>query len=177
MSSLVQHFKNISELSRLIDGKINTLKHNSEELSKTIGEKLRATETADPTELQALREKLEGPANDPKKKKSTTKKKDQKSNWHELNALSIYDGIGLKGELELYFRALEITKSDLDNLTKVKQTIDDLVNKGLKKELPCVFILNHELPAKMAFVNPKKARSQFTFKSILSVGMEDTYAI
>jgi len=168
MSYEVKNLRSITELQKLLESKINTLKQNSERLSKLVGDKLRNTETTDATELQDLREKLEGSANDPKKKK-VVKKKDQKSNWHTLDTIAIYDGIGLKGELELYFNALEATKSELDQVTKVKQAVDELVNKGLKRELGCVFALNHELPAKLAFTNAIKLRTKFTYNAIFDV--------
>ena len=168
MTYEVKSLKSITDLQKLLENKINILKKKSEELSNIVGEKLRSTETTDTTELQALREKIEGTTNDPKKKK-VTKKKDQKSNWHTLDAIAIYDGIGLKGELELYFNALEATKSELDQVTKVKQEVDDLVNKGLKRELGCVFALNHELPAKLAFTNAMKLRAKFAYNAIFDV--------
>ena len=168
MAYEVKSLKSIVELQHLLESKINTLKQNSEKLSKLVGEKIRVTETTDTAELQALREKIEGTSNDPKKKK-VTKKKDQKNNWYALDAIAIYDGIGLKGELELYFNALEATKSELDQVTKVKQAVDDLVNKGLKRELGCVFALNHELPAKLAFTSAIKPRAKFTYNAIFDV--------
>ena len=168
MTYEVKNLKNITELQKLLESKINTLKQNSERLSKLVGEKLRNTETTDTAELQDLREKIEGTTNDPKKKK-VVKKKDQKSNWHTLDTIAIYDGIGLKGELELYFNALESTKSELEQVTKVKQAVDDLVNKGVKRDLGCVFSLNHELPAKIAFINSIKLRTKFTYNAIFDV--------
>ena len=168
MTYEVKSLKSITELQKLLESKINTLKQNSEVLSKLVGEKLRNTETTDAAELQDLREKIEGTTNDPKKKK-VTKKKDQKSNWRTLDTIAVYDGIGLKGELELYFNALESTKSELDQVTKVKQAVDDLVNRGLKRDLGCVFSLNHELPARLAFTNAIKLRAKFTYNAIFDV--------
>ncbi|MHB8601520.1 MAG: hypothetical protein ACYC6W_07265 [Nitrosotalea sp.] len=171
-STQIQSFRVVSELQKSLDEGIKTLKEESEKLSKLIGEKLRVTDASDSSELQELREKIEGSVNDPKKKK-VTKKKDQKNNWHSLGAISIYDGMGLKGELELYFKALEETKSELDRLTKVKQSVDDLVNKGLRKEFGCVIMLGHEIPAKMAFFKTS-SRKKFGYKSIFSAPRDDS---
>ena len=168
MTYEVKSLKSVTELQKLLESKINTLKQSSEVLSKLVGEKLRNTETTDAAELQDLREKIEGTNNDPKKKK-VVKKKDQKSNWRTLDTIAVYDGIGLKGELELYFNALEATKSELDQVTKVKQAVDDLVNRGLKRDLGCVFSLNHELPARLAFTNTIKLRTKFTYNAIFDV--------
>lgn len=171
LSKVFKNFRSISELNQLLENRINALKQDSEELSKLIGEKLRATETTDTAELQAFREKIEGSTSDPKKKKPT-KRKDQKSNWYNLDAISIFDGIGVKGELELYFKALELTKSELERITKVKEAVDGLVNRGLKSELGCVFILNHELPAEIALTNSGKPKQKFTYKAIFCVPKE-----
>ncbi len=172
-SSQIQRFRAVSELQKLLDSKISTLKEDSDKLSKLIGEKLRATDANDSSDLQELREKIEGDTNDPKKKK-VTKKKDKKSNWYNLDAISIYDGMGAKGELELYFKSLEETKSELGNITKVKQSIDDLVSKGLRKEFGCVMILGHELPAEIAFFKNPIARKKFGYKAIFNVPKDDS---
>ena len=178
----IHSFRAISELQKSLDKKIMTLKEASDKLSILIGEKLRATETSDASDLQELREKIEGDTSDPKKpeggkhepkRKKVTKKKGQKNNWYNLDAISIYDGIGLKGELEIYFKVLEETKSELDRVTKVKQSIDDLVEKGVRKELGCVIRIGNEIPAEMAFFKTPLSRKKFAFKSIFAVPRED----
>lgn len=175
-STQIQSFRAVSELQKSLDGRIKTLKEESDKLSRLIGEKLRATDTSDSSDLQELREKIEGGTNDPKKKK-VTKKKGQKNNWYNLDAISIYDGMGLKGELEIYFKALEETKSELDRVTKVKQSVDDLVNRGVRKELGCVIIIGNEIPAEIAFFKTTTARKKFAYKSIFSVPKDDSNAL
>jgi len=104
-------------------------------LSKFIGKKLRSEEQNNSEDLAALKEMLDDPTDsknkDPKKK--DVKKKDKNSNWHSIDSISIYDGVGLKGELELHFNALEVIKSEIDKIQKVKESVDSLVSKGLKK--------------------------------------------
>jgi small-conductance mechanosensitive channel len=168
----LQSFRTISELQQSLDREINRLKTKTDEMSKLTGEKLRSTESNNTAELQELRQKLEGGTADPKKKK-TPKKKDQKSNWYSLDSVLIYDGIGIKGELELYFKGTEEIKSELDRLTKVKQQIDELVNKGLKKDLGCVLLLKKELPVEIAFTNTAPQRKRFAFKAIFNVPKEE----
>jgi len=176
ISQKLQTFRTVTELQQFLDNEINMLKEKSEELSKLTGEKLRSTESNDNAEMQELRQKLEGSTTDPKKKKSV-KKKDQKSNWYNFDSISIFDGIGPKGELELYFKGMEETKLALDRVTKIKQGIDDLVSKGLKKELGCVLLLNHELPAEVAFTNGMPLRKKFAYKAIFSAPKEELYEI
>jgi len=179
ISEKIHNFRSISDLQKSLDDSINTLKRRSDELSNTIGEKLRVTESADAADLQEFRNKIEGETSDPKKKKtakSTTKKKDQKSNWHNLDSVSIYDGLSTKGELEIYFKALEQTKSELEKITKIKESIDGLSNRGLKDDLGCLFMLNNELPAEIAF-KKMPARKKFAFRAIFAVPKEEINVI
>ena len=172
----VQSFRTVADLQKSLDDHINMLKLKSEELSKQVGEKLRVNDSGNAVELQELRQKIEGSTTDPKKKKSA-KKKDQKSNWYNFDSISIYDGIGIKGELELYFKAMEQVKSELDRATKVKQAVDDFVNKGLKRDLGCVMFLGQELPAEVAFTPTAVLKKRFGFKAIFNVPIEDPYEV
>jgi hypothetical protein len=176
MTERIQSFRTVTDLQNSLEDYINTLKSRSEELSKTIGEKMRSNDSTTTTEIQEFRQKIEENTTDPKKKKSA-KKKDQKANWYNFGAISIYDGIGIKGELELYFKDIERTKSELDRVTKVKQAVDDLVNKGLKRDLGCILLLKEELPAEIAFTPSIASRKKFSFKSIFSVPSEEMYEI
>ncbi|MGI0087198.1 MAG: hypothetical protein ACREBI_04490 [Nitrosotalea sp.] len=168
----IQNFRTITELQKSLENDINALKSRSDKFSKLIGEKLRVTDSANAEELQEFRQKIDGSTTDPKKKKSV-KKKDQKNNWHNLDAISIYDGIGIKGELELYFKAAEQAKAGLERITKIKQTVDDLINKGLKRELGCVMFINEELPAEIAFTKPIISKKKFVYKAIFNVQKEE----
>jgi hypothetical protein len=172
ISEKIHNFRSISELQKYLDNTISTLKLRSDELSNTIGEKLRVTDSTDATELQEFRNKIEGGTNDPKKRKSTTKKKDQRSNWHSMESISIYDGLGIKGDLEIHFKVLEQTKSELERITKVKQAIDDLANKGLRDDLGGVFVLHHESIAEIAF-RKSQEHKKFAFKAIFTVPKEE----
>ena len=169
-------FTTVADLQKHLDDISNELKNSSDDLSRTVGEKMRVNDSSNDTELQELRQKIEGSTADPKKKKST-KKNNKKSNWYNFDSISIYDGIGTKGELELYFKALEMTKSELDRVTKVKQAVDDLVNKGLKRDLGCVMVLNHELPADISFTPSAASKKKYGFKAIFDVPVEEPYEL
>ncbi|MGI0073793.1 MAG: hypothetical protein ACREA3_08275 [Nitrosotalea sp.] len=169
-------FRTISDLQKYLEGYTNSLKLRNEELSKQIGEKMRSNDSNNTAELQELRQKLEGSTIDPKKKKST-KKKDQRTNFYNFDSISIYDGIGVKGELELYFKAMEKTKSELERTAKIKQAIDDLISKGLKRDMGCVLLLNDELPAEIAFISSVASGKKFGFKAIFNVPCEERYEI
>ena len=170
----VMHFRTIEELQLSLGKELEELKKKSEEYSRTIGEKLRVVETSNPTDLAELKEKLEGPT-DPKKK--TVKKKDMKTNWHNLGDILVYDGIGLKGELDLYFKSLEAMKSKIDKLQKAKNSVDDLISKGLKKDLGCVILISSDMIFEMVFIKMSQPKAKFSFKSIFDVGIEQIHEI
>ena len=168
------HFRTVDELKLSLDKELEDLKKKSDEYSRIIGEKLRVEETANPADLAELKEKLEGPA-DPKKKKPV-KKKDKNSNWHSLGDVSVYDGIGVKGELEHYFKSLEIIKSKIEKLQKAKNSIDDLISKGLKKDFGCAILIS-EPAFEIVFIKTGVPKAKFSFKSIFDVGVEKNYEI
>jgi hypothetical protein len=166
----IMRFRTVDELQSSLNQHLEDLKKRMEEYSKLVGEKLRTEEVSKSEDLAELREKLEGPV-DPKKKK-VVKKKDQKTNWRDLGAVSVYDGIGLKGELELYFKVIEELKSMIENAQKAKESIDGLVAKGLKRDLGCMALMNYNLPFEMTFTKSAEAKARFSYKSIFAVGAE-----
>jgi ElaB/YqjD/DUF883 family membrane-anchored ribosome-binding protein len=174
----IMHFHTIEELQSFLSNDLEDLKKESDEYSKLIGEKLRERTDDNSADLAELKEKLEGPT-DPKKKKTTkpAKKKDQKTNWHNFDTISIYDGIGVKGELELYFKASEALKLRIDKVQKAKEAIDGLVSRGLKKDLGCVALVNKDLLFEMAFVKTGVPKAMFSFKAIFNVPIEQVNQI
>jgi len=166
----IMTFHTINDFQLSLEKGLEDLKKRSEQYSTLIGEKLRDPQTDSSKELTELKEKLEGPT-DPKKKK-TVKKKGQKANWLNFDAISIYDGIGLKGELELYFKALEDTKLMIEKFQKVKESVDSLVSKGLKMDLGCMIYMENDLPFEMTFVKSLVPKAKFSYKAIFSVETE-----
>ena len=166
----VMHFRTIEELQASIDQQLEDLKKKAEEYSKTIGEKIRVNEGNQNEDLAELKEKLEGPA-DPKKKQPS-KKKDQKKHWFDIGTISVYDGIGVKGELELYFQALDEIRSDIENLQKTKEAVNGLVSRGLRNDLGYAALMRHNMPFEMTFIKSEGTRNKFTYKAILSVETE-----
>lgn len=168
----MQIFRTVAELQRYLEREINFLKRESEELSKIAGDKLRCRESESSDELQELRQKIEGTSGDAKTKKSP-KKKDKNSKWHDMESISIFDGIGIKGELEVYFKGIEEKKGLLNNLTKIKQEVDSLVDKGLKRDLGCIFLLNKDNRGEIAFTKTALERKKFVYKAIFNVPRDD----
>ena len=166
----VMHFRTIEELQSSIDKQLEELKKKADEYSKTIGDKIRANEGNQSEDLAELKEKLQGPT-DPKKKQPS-KKKDQKKSWYDMGAISVYDGIGVKGELELYFQALDEIKSNIENLQKTKEAINSLVSRGLRKDLGYAALMRHNMPFEITLLKSDGAKSKFSFKAIFSVETE-----
>jgi len=169
-------FHSMEELQSHLGNQLKILKKKSEEYSEAIGEKIRFENTTnDSAEIAELKEKLEG-STDPKKKK-IVKKKDQGANWHDLGPISFYDGIGTKGELEIYFKALEKAKSNIEKIEKIKESIDNLISKGVKRELGCIALLNHDMSLQVCFVKTGKPKTKFSYKSIFTIPSEIIHEI
>ena len=166
----VMHFRTIEELQMSIEQQLEDFKKKADEYSKVIGEKIRASEEGQSEELAELKEKLGG-STDPKKKQPS-KKKDQKKHWFEMGAISVYDGIGVKGELELYFEALDEIKSNIESLQKVKEAVSGLVSRGLRKDLGYTVLIRHNMPLEIVLIKSDVARNKFSYKAIYSVGTE-----
>ena len=168
------HFRTMEELQLSLGKELDDLKKKTDEYSRTIGEKLRVAETSNPEEITELKAKLEGPV-DPKKK--PVKKKDKNTNWHSFGDILVYDGMGLKGELDLYFKALEAMKSKMEKLQKAKNSVDELVSKGLKKDLGCAILMSSDLTFEMVFIKTNQPKARFSYKSIFDVGVEQIHEI
>lgn len=169
------HFHSIEDLRAYLGNNLKSLKEKSEEYSEIIGEKIRFENTTnDSTEIAELKEKLG--AVDPKKKK-VVKKRDQTTNWHDLGPISFYDGIGTKGELEIYFKALEKTKTEIEKIEKIKDAIDNLIAKGIKRELGCIALLNQDLTLQVCFVKTGQPKTKFAYKSIFTIPSEIIHEI
>ncbi|MBI3842607.1 MAG: hypothetical protein HY295_05665 [Thaumarchaeota archaeon] len=167
----IMQFRSLEELQKMIDGQLGNLVKATEDYSKIIGEKLRGSETNNDTSLAELKEKL-NTTTDSKKKKPV--KKDKRANWHSFGNISVFDGIGVKGELELYFKAMDDMKLRAENLQKIKESVDGLISKGIKNDLGCIaFLPSYQSPLDLVFVHyDAQKNAKFSFKSIFNVGIE-----
>ena len=167
----IMKFHSLEEMQKMIEYQLADLQKTTEEYSKIIGEKLRVKETNDDATLAELKEKLNNTV-DLKKKKPV--KKDKMMHWHEFGNISVFDGIGAKGELELYFKALEGMKSGAENLQKIKESVDTLISKSIKSDLGCIaFLPSYQSPLDVVFVqHDAQENAKFSFKSIFNVDME-----
>ncbi len=184
MNQKISRFDSIQELQESVDKRIKDLNNKIDLQSKLIGDKIREGEKNNDEELSDLKDKL-NPENsknkkgddkksknkkgDDKKKKS---KKGQSDNWIDYESLHLYNGVGTRGELELYFKSLEEMKAEYERLTYTKISLEQLMKSGIKKELAGIGYEQYDGPYELAFIKSDSKREKFSFKSILTVGCE-----
>jgi len=188
----ISRFESIQGLRESLDERIKELDKKIDLQSKLIGDKIREGEQNNAEELSDLKEKLNPEKSKDKKsdsktkdKKSDSKTKDKKSdskrkkpkkgeseNWISYEGLHLYNGIGTRGELELYFKSLEEMKSESERLKSTRDSLEQLMKSGIKKELAGVGFEQSDGPYELAFVKTDSKREKFSFKSILTVGCE-----
>ena len=188
MRNLIERFNSVSSLQINLEKEIEDTEQIIKEYSNLLGEKIRSNQesSADDPEFLALKAKLDGGSTDDKSKdkkskddKSKDKSKDKKSKdkkkkskkgasdkWYNLNEILVYNGIGLKGELELYFKAVDESKSKLENLHRTLTSLNNVIEKGLKADMGCVVYRGAEGILEIAFLKSSGARENFSLKSI-----------
>jgi hypothetical protein len=184
LNQKISRFESILELQKSLDIRIKDLNDKIDLQSKLIGDKIREGEKNNAEELTDLKEKL-NPANakdaksidkKSKNKKSADKKKKSKKgqseNWIDYEGLHLYNGVGTRGELELYFKSLEEMKLESEKLTKTRDSLEQLMKSGIKKELAGVGYEQDDGPYELAFIKTDSKREKLSFKSILTVGCE-----
>jgi hypothetical protein len=189
LNQKISRFESILELQKSLDIRIKDLNDKIDLQSKLIGDKIREGEKNNVEELSDLKEKL-NPANakdtksndkksndkksknkkSPEKKKKS--KKGQSENWIDYEGLHLYNGVGTRGELELYFKSLEEMKIESERLTNTRDSLEQLMKSGIKKELAGVGYEQDNGPYELAFIKTDSKREKFSFKSILTVGCE-----
>ncbi len=189
MKNLIERFNSVNSLKISLEQEIEDTELVIKEYSNMLGEKIRTNEeySADDPEFLALKEKLDGGSSDekskdkkskdkkskdkkPETKKSPDKKKKSKKGvsdkWYDLNEILVYNGIGLKGELELYFKAIDESKSKLENLHRTLASLNNVIGKGLKGDMGCVAFRGTEGILQIAFLKSTDVRENFSLKSI-----------
>ncbi len=174
MNQKISHFDSIQELQESVDKRIKDLNNKIDLQSKLIGDKIREGEKNNSEELSDLKEKLnpeksKNKKGDDKKKKS---KKGQSENWIDYESLHLYNGVGTRGELELYFKSLEEMKTESERLMNTKNSLEQLMKTGIKKELAGIGYEQYDGPYELAFIKSDSKREKFSFKSILTVWCE-----
>jgi len=189
MKNSIERFNSINSLKISLEKEIEDTELVIQEYSNMLGEKIRTNEesSADDPEFLALKAKLDGGSSDvkskdkkskdkkskdkkPDTKKSPEKKKKSKKGvsdkWFNLNEILVYNGIGLKGELELYFKAIDESKTKLENLRRTLASLNNVIEKGLKADMGCVAFKGTEGILEIAFLKSTGVRENFSLKSI-----------
>ncbi|AFS80844.1 hypothetical protein NKOR_04790 [Candidatus Nitrosopumilus koreensis AR1] len=161
-------FNVIDEFKTYLENNVVETKKELEKISKIAGEKLRSQEKEleNDKEFLSIKEKLEDKSDEKKTKKT---KKQTSSNWIKYNSLNLYNGMGIKGELELYFKEIESLKIKLEKLQSAKETLDGLVSKGLKNNLNSIVYEDGGQFEIALLKNSKEVREKFKFKTEFTV--------
>ena len=196
MKTLIEGFNSVNSLKTNLEIEIEDTERIIKDYSNLLGEKIRINEesSSDDPEFLALKAKLDGDSSDnkskdnkskdnkskdnkskdkkPEIKKSNDKKKKSKKGhsdkWYNLNEILVYNGMGLKGELELYFKAIDELKTKLENLRRILATLNNVIEKGLKGDMGCVAFKGTEGLLEIVFIKSAGRREIFSLKSIYS---------
>ena len=188
---MIRRYNTVSSLKSNLEKEIEETQQSINEYSNVLGEKIRINEefSKDDPEFLELKSKLENNPVDKKKtdvsiddsKKSNKKNVEKKSvdkpkksskkdteHWYNLDQIMVYNGIGLKGELELYFKAIDELKSKLETLQKTLSALNNIIEKGLKEDMSCIAFQGSIGPLQISFLKTSDIRKNFSFKSIYS---------
>ncbi len=193
MKTLIERFNSVNSLQTNLEIEIEDTERIIKNYSNLLGEKIRINEesSSDDPEFLALKAKLDGDSSDnkskdnkskdnkskdnkskdktPKTKSQNKKKKSKKGigdKWYNLNEILVYNGMGLKGELELYFKAIDELKTKLENLRRILATLNNVIEKGLKGDMGCVAFKGTEGLLEIVFIKSTGRRETFSLKSI-----------
>jgi len=183
LNQKLSRFNSIQELQESLDKRIKEIDNKIQLQSKLIGDKIREGEKNNDEELSDLKEKLNPETskdkktdNQKSKNKKTNKpkksKKGKSENWIDYEGLHLYNGVGTRGELELYFKSLEEMKAESERLKNTRESLEQLMKSGIKKELSGIGYEQLDGPYELAFIKTDSKREKFSFKSILTVGCE-----
>lgn len=190
MHKLIQRYNTISSLKSSLEKEIESIEQSINEYSNILGEKIRINEefSKDDPEFLELKSKLDTTPTDKKKpdakvddpknnKKNAEKKNIEKpkkpskkgsEHWYNLDQIMVYNGIGLKGELELYFKAIDELKAKLETLQRTLSALNNIIEKGLKEDMACIAFHGSSGPLQISFLKTSDIRKNFSFKSIYS---------
>jgi len=194
LRTLIERFNSVNSLKTSLETEIEDTEFVIKEYSNLLGEKIRTNDesSADDPEFLELKAKFDGGSSDgkskdkkskdkkPKDKKSKDKKQEKTKSpdkkkkskkgvsdkWYNLNEILVYNGMGLKGELELYFKAIDELKAKLENLQRTLASLNNVIEKGLKADMGCIAFKGTEGILEIAFLKSTGVRENFSLKSI-----------
>jgi len=199
---LIRRYNTISSLKSSLNKEIEDTEQSINEYSNVLGEKIRINEefSKDDPEFLELKSKLENNVDRNKtntkiddtkinSKRNTEKKNGEKpkksskkdsESWYNLDQVMVYNGIGLKGEIELYFKAIDELKTKLETLQRTLSVLNNIIEKGLKEDMACIAFQGSNGPLQLSFLKTSDIRKNFSFKSIyacIAISQENTIKI
>jgi len=150
------------ELKAKLDGGSSD-KKSKDKKSKEETPKEETPKEETPKDQKSKNKKSEAKKSQDKKKKS---KKGHSDKWYDLNEILVYNGMGLKGELELYFKAIDELKAKLENIQRTLATLNNVIEKGLKGDMGCIAFRGTEGILEITFLKSTGIRKIFSLKSI-----------
>ena len=202
MVKLIRRYNTISSLKSSLNKEIEDTEQSINEYSNVLGEKIRINEefSKDDPEFLELKSKLENNVDRNKtntkiddtkinSKRNTEKKNGEKpkksskkdsESWYNLDQVMVYNGIGLKGEIELYFKAIDELKTKLETLQRTLSVLNNIIEKGLKEDMACIAFQGSNGPLQLSFLKTSDIRKNFSFKSIyacIAISQENTIKI
>jgi len=185
---LIRRYNTISSLKSSLNKEIEDTEQSINEYSNVLGEKIRINEefSKDDPEFLELKSKLENNVDRNKtntkiddtkinSKRNTEKKNGEKpkksskkdsESWYNLDQVMVYNGIGLKGEIELNFKAIDELKTKLETLQRTLSVLNNIIEKGLKEDMACIAFQGSNGPLQLSFLKTSDIRKNFSFKSI-----------
>lgn len=185
---MIRRYNTISSLKSSLNKEIEDTEQSINEYSNVLGEKIRINEefSKDDPEFLELKSKLENNVDRNKtntkiddtkinSKRNTEKKNGEKpkksskkdsESWYNLDQVMVYNGIGLKGEIELYFKAIDELKTKLETLQRTLSVLNNIIEKGLKEDMACIAFQGSNGPLQLSFLKTSDIRKNFSFKSI-----------
>ncbi|UCE15979.1 MAG: hypothetical protein JSV12_09055 [Candidatus Bathyarchaeota archaeon] len=162
----VRSFYSLKELSERLEEKIDSYKTVVEEYNQRLGSLLREMEATHgkeewSKEISSLQKSSKGGKNKGKKKE------DSSSGWVEFKDIIL--STEQKGEAHILFEATEEINSKITQLTKIRDTVEDLKKLGLGEDILYITYLHDEVPEKIVLrkKNGKEAREKFEFMATL----------
>lgn len=190
MKNLIERFNSVTALKINLEREIDDVQASIQEYSNILGQKIRSPEETllDDSDFLAFKAKLDesltnkkhdNKQSDGKKEKEVIKtpeikntvekkkksKKGINDKWFDLNEIRIYNEIGVKGELELYFKTIDELKAKLENLQRTLSTLNNIIEKGLKENMGCMVFRGTTGTLELAFLKSIGFRKNFSLKS------------
>jgi len=166
--SIVLKHNSVDDFKLYLENQISEIENTINYLSNILGEKIRENEQdfSDDSDFLELKAKLETKEDQNNKKKPTKKQKN--AIWYTIENIQIYNGVGTKGELEIYFKCIEELKTHHEELLKINKNLTMIIEKGLKSDLGCIAYYDHAKIMQIVLLKSNQTQ-KYSFKTSFTV--------